>query len=196
MSNQPQNLEFTMPSWLAGYICEAGALSSAVDRMSFVVEVARCNIERGTGGPFGAAVFERDTGVLVALGVNLVTSCRCSLLHAEMVAIAMAQRKLGEYDLGAPGLPPLQLVTTCEPCAMCLGAIPWSGVRSVISGATDADARAIGFDEGPKVPDWVSALAARGIAVETEVERKEARSVLLQYRDSGGAIYNGRRDGV
>lgn len=185
-----------MPPWLGDYARAVGPLTTALERMAFAIEAARLNIEHGTGGPFGAAVFERDTGMLVAVGVNLVTSCGCALLHAEMVAIALAQRQLGVYDLGAPGLPPLELAASCEPCAMCLGAIPWSGVRSVITGATDADARAIGFDEGPKVADWAGALAVRGIAVAAGIERDRARAVLERYRERGGDLYNGRGAGA
>jgi hypothetical protein len=61
-----------------------------------------------------------------------------------------------------------------------------------VCGARDADAREIGFDEGPKPPDWIAALEERGIAVVRDVLREEARSVLSLYRDSGGALYNAR----
>ena len=77
---------------------------------------------------------------------------------------------------------------------MCFGAIPWSGVRRLVCGARDEDARAIGFDEGPKLPDWVDALEARGIAVVHDVLRDEAVAILRHYQESGGIIYNGRRE--
>ena len=76
---------------------------------------------------------------------------------------------------------------------MCLGAVVWSGVQTLVCGATDGDARAIGFDEGPKPPDWVSALYQRGIAVHREVLRPDAAGVLQAYADAGGPIYNARR---
>ena len=45
------------------------------------------------------------------------------------------------YDLGGLGDGrAFELVTTTEPCAMCLGAIPWSGLSSVVCGARDQDA--------------------------------------------------------
>jgi len=136
-----------------------------------------------------------DTGKLVSLGVNLVTSQGLSLLHAEMVAFALAQRKLGTYDLGRQGLPRHELVASTEPCAMCIGAISWSGVRKVVCAAEDADARAIGFDEGPKMADWQDALKRRGIAVESGVQRADAAAVLAWYAQSGGRIYNSREPG-
>jgi hypothetical protein len=65
-------------------------------------------------------------------------------------------------------------------------------VRRLVCGARDEDARAIGFDEGPKLPDWESALEERGIEVSRDVLRGEAASVLRFYAESGGAIYNSR----
>jgi tRNA(Arg) A34 adenosine deaminase TadA len=75
---------------------------------------------------------------------------------------------------------------------MCLGAISWSGVRRVVCGGRDEDARSIGFDEGSKPADWVVALESRGIGVVPDVLRDEAKAVLLQYKESGGIVYNAR----
>lgn len=109
-----------------------------------------------------------------------------------MVAIATAQKKLGTYDLGSNSMVKHELVTSTEPCAMCFGAVPWSGVSRIVTGARDADARSIGFDEGPKVKDWCAALSDRQIEVITDVKREEARQVLNKYLQGGGHIYNSR----
>ena len=114
--------------------------------MAFVVDLARRNVEHGTGGPFAAGVFERDTGGLIAIGVNMVEPSQTAVAHAEMVAITLAGRAVGSFDLSVRGA--TELVASTEPCAMCLGAVPWSGVRRLVCGATDADAREVGFDEG------------------------------------------------
>jgi len=188
---QPTSLHFELPAWLAEYARDAPAMTSPAESVDFVVRAARLNIEQGTGGPFAAAIFESSSGGLVSVGVNLVTSQNSSILHAEMVAIALAQLKLCTYDLGRPDLPAHTLVTSTEPCAMCLGAIPWSGVRRLIIGARDCDARAVGFDEGQKVADWQGGLRSRGIDVLTDIQRDAARAVLEAYRDLGGSIYNG-----
>jgi len=76
---------------------------------------------------------------------------------------------------------------------MCFGAIPWSGVQRLVCGARDEDARAIGFDEGPKIIDWISALNDRGIAVMRDVLRPDAVAVLQDYVKAGGTIYNAGR---
>ncbi len=183
-----------LPQWLEDKPkVQDARLDSIEARMRFAIDLARRNIERRTGGPFGAAVFETDSGRLVAAGVNLVESSNCSLAHAEMVALALAQKAIGHYDLSHDGVA-RELVTSVEPCAMCLGAIPWSGVRRVICGARGEDACAIGFDEGAKPEEWIESLKLRGIEVVTEVLRPEAQAILRDYRAFGGVIYNTRQD--
>lgn len=166
---------------------------SKESRMRFVIALASTNVARGTGGPFGAAVFERAGWRLVAIGVNLVESTRCSHAHAEMVALANAQQAVGRFDLNAAGFPTHELVTSCEPCAMCYGAIPWSGIRSVLCGARASDAEAIGFDEGAKPKNWVAEFKNRRITVVRDLCREEAVAVLQEYKNGGGAIYGARR---
>jgi tRNA(Arg) A34 adenosine deaminase TadA len=161
--------------------------------MELAVGLARENARRGAGGPFGAAVFDVRTGRLVAVGVNLVVASGCSHWHAEMVAIALAQRARGGFDLAAGRGGPLELVSSSEPCAMCLGAIPWSGLRGLVCGARVADAEAIGFDEGSRPRGWVSALERRGLRVVRDVRRAEARAVLREYAEAGGALYGPAR---
>ena len=181
-----------LPGWLQALIEQQPRMFDDIEaRMGFAIELARLNIEHRTGGPFGAAVFETDTGRLLAPGINLVEPSHCSIAHAEMVAIALAQQTLGVYDLSQGGRM-CELVTSTEPCAMCLGAVPWSGVRRVICGARGKDACAIGFDEGAKPADWIGALRQRGIEVTRDVRRDEARAVLQHYHTAGGLIYNAR----
>ncbi len=187
------NLVIALPEWIEDLLGEPEYVCPTVEeRMQFVIRLARWNVEQGTGGPFGAAIFDLSSGKVIAPGVNVVVPANCSLGHAEIVAIGIAQQRLGQYDLGADAELGRELVTSTEPCAMCLGAIPWSGVRSVVCGARDADAREIGFDEGPKPPDWVAALESRGITVVRDVLRAEAISVLRLYSESGGTLYNAR----
>ena len=184
-----------LPDWMAGFLPTGSAVFPTVEeRMRLVIDLARQNINRGSGGPFAAAIFDMETRRLLAAGVNLVTSTNCSVMHAEIVAIIMAQQTAETFDLGSADMPTYELVTSTEPCAMCMGATVWSGVRQLVCGARDEDARDIGFDEGPKVPDWPQALEARGIQVVRDVLRQEASGVLLQYQQLGGVIYNGRRD--
>lgn len=190
MCKQTERICFSPPDWMKEVADSCSTLQSVEARMALVIEAARQNVLRDTGGPFAAAVFERDSGLLVSLGVNQVVNEGLSMLHGEMMALSLAQRKLQTYDLGQQGLPAHELVTSTEPCAMCLGAVCWSGVRQVVSGAAEADARKLGFDEGPKPDDWIEALRQREIAVLPAVLRDEAVEVLELYRQQGGVIYS------
>jgi tRNA(Arg) A34 adenosine deaminase TadA len=193
MFHQPNHIHFSLPSWLDSYASTYNPSPSLEERMKFVIRASRKNVEEGSGGPFAAAVFESGMGKLVSLGVNLVLTQKSSILHAEMVAIVIAQLKLGEYDLGGSDMPAHELVTSTEPCAMCFGAIPWSGILHLVTGASSEDAKAIEFDEGPKPENWIEELESRAIRVTTGVEREAAREVLQLYARTGGHIYNSRK---
>jgi tRNA(Arg) A34 adenosine deaminase TadA len=182
--------ELSLPEWveeLAPF--SSGPYPTVEERMGVVLALARRAVSETVGGPFAAAVFEAESHRLVAAGVNLVFAAGSSVAHAEVVALVMAQQELGSHHLGAPGLPACELVTSTEPCAMCLGAVPWSGVRRLVCGAREEDARAVGFDEGDKPERWPEALAARGIEVLRDVSREAAREVLRRYHAAGGRRY-------
>jgi tRNA(Arg) A34 adenosine deaminase TadA len=149
------------------------------------------NVTEGTGGPFAAAVFELDTGRLVAAGVNRVVPANISVAHAEVLALGLADAALGTYDLGSPELPAMQLVSSSQMCAMCLGAVVWSGVTEVAWSTTTGDVVAtVGFDEGPTPADYTAALDRRGIHVLPGLMREQGLAVLRRYVAEGGAVYN------
>ena len=179
------------PSWVDDVTDWAALYVTLEERTRVAIDLARENVLRGTGGPFGAAIFEIQSGRLVAAGVNLVVPLNNSSLHAEMVAFMMAQSIRGSYSLQRAGLPEHALHTSCEPCAMCLGAVLWSGVRRVVWSATREDADSIDFDEGPVFNASYDYLRARGIRFDGGVLRDEGRAVLELYGERGGTIYNG-----
>lgn len=188
------SIDIQLPDWIADMLPDPQrAYPTTADRMAMVVDLARRNVDAATGGPFGAAIFETRSGRLVAPGVNMVIPGNCSVAHAEITAIMLAQKIWQTFDLGGAGMPAMELVASTEPCTMCLGAVVWSGVRRLVCAARDEDAQAIGFDEGPKPMDWVTALENRGIAVIRDVGRKKAAAVLKRYVSRGGMIYNARQ---
>lgn len=185
---------FELPAWVKPFLAERpAALSSISERMRLAIALSRESVLQETGGPFGAVVVHEQTGEVVSVGINLVTRAGLSIAHAEMVALSLAQLSMGQWNLSHTG--PMQLVTSCEPCAMCFGALPWSGISSLVCGARKQDAEAAGFDEGDKPGQWVKSLQRRGIEVERGVLRSEAAGVLAYYRDNGGPIYNASHDG-
>ena len=184
--------ELALPHWLESFVDEwAEPLETAEQRMLLAVSLSAENIRHHTGGPFGAIVLEDQTSRLISAGVNLVTTAELSIAHAEIVAISLAQSAINHWNLGQET--DTQLVTSCEPCAMCYGAVPWSGVTSLVWGASKKDAEAAGFDEGDKPVNWVESLESRGIRTQADVLRKEAAAVLKNYAKKEGAIYHPSR---
>lgn len=165
-------------------------LPESTDRMRLAIDLSRRNVQAGTGGPFGAVISSIADGRLIAIGVNRVEPATCSSAHAEIVALSLAQATASNWNLADMEAAPVELATSCEPCAMCLGAIPWSGVQRVICGATKHDAEITGFDEGERTSDWIGVLNRRSIDVQTEILRREAAEVLFEYRRKGARIYN------
>lgn len=179
------------PEWVDSVVDWTRRYESDDDRMRVAIDVSRANVERGSGGPFGAAIFEQESGKLVSVGMNSVVRYNNCTLHGEMVAFMMAQQRVASFTLHAPRLPVHELFTSCEPCAMCLGATLWSGVRRVVYGAGREDASRLSFEEGPVFPESYRYLEDRGITIVRNVLREEARAVLELYRAKSGKIYNG-----
>lgn len=190
-------MSVSLPPWLIEELASLPAtLTAPEERMDLANELADRNWRAGHGGPFAAVVADRDSGELLSVGVNLVLGSGLSSMHAEVVAIALAQQRLGTWDLGADGHV-RELVSSARPCVQCYGATMWSGVRSLVIGADGPDVEAAaGFDEGPLVDDWVEQFAARGIAVTTGVRRSRAVEVLSAFGAAETTVYNARGNGA
>ncbi|MDF3066895.1 MAG: Cytidine and deoxycytidylate deaminase zinc-binding region [Polyangiaceae bacterium] len=184
----PKRVQFELPEWLFSECDLQSPRADDTARMQLAIELSRRNVAHG-GGPFGAVVFERETGEVIAPGMNLVMPQNSSLLHAEVVAVMFAQTRLQTYTLANGNY---ELVTSSEPCVQCLGACHWAGLSRLVCGAPMALAESAGFDEGPRSEDWKEQLAARGTPVVTGVCASEAGDVLLRYAAEGGFRYNAR----
>ena len=62
----------SLPAWVRDAVSYDVAFTSDEEKMRLAIRLADENLARGTGGPFGAAVFERDSGQLISVGVNSV----------------------------------------------------------------------------------------------------------------------------
>lgn len=184
-------IHITHPAWLPSFVDRDRLYVGDEARMRLAIDLARQNVLHGTGGPFGAAIFERDSGRLVGVGVNSVVRLNNSALHAEMVAFMMAEADVESYTLGGDRRPGHEIFSSCEPCAMCLGAVLWSGVTRLAYAASREDADRLAFDEGPVFAQSYEYLRERGVLVTADVLREEAVAVLALYQSRGGQIYNG-----
>jgi len=88
--------------------------------------------------PVGSVVFNPD-GQLVGVGHNLRERDCDPTAHAEVIAIREAALKAGTWRLDHH-----TLVVTLEPCAMCAGAIAQSRIKTLVFGAWDEKAGAVG----------------------------------------------------
>ena len=75
--------------------------------------------------PFGAVITKASTGQIVASGVNSAGSN--PTMHGEIACINNYVERHGNT-----GWSEMILYTTGEPCAMCTGALLWSGIGGVV----------------------------------------------------------------
>ncbi|MDO4680012.1 MAG: tRNA adenosine(34) deaminase TadA [Aerococcus sp.] len=103
----------------------------------------RCALQEGDKArligevPIGAVVLKDDQ--IIGVGHNLRETSNQATTHAEMAAIAMANRYLNNWRLTD-----CDLYVTVEPCPMCAGAIVLSRLRHVYYGTPDPKAGAAG----------------------------------------------------
>ncbi len=114
-------------------------MSTDQDWLRMAVDLATENVALG-GGPFGAVIVR--AGEVVATGVNQVTTDLDPSAHAEVVAIRAACRKLGDFKLTG-----CVLLSSCEPCPMCMATAMWAHLDSVAYAADRDDAARAGFND-------------------------------------------------
>jgi tRNA(Arg) A34 adenosine deaminase TadA len=190
-------LNAQLPGWLLTELHTYNTLlPTAEDRVRLTNRLAARNYKEGNGGPFAALVVDPATGELISLGVNVVLSSGLSSMHAEVMALSLAQIRLGTWDLGSAGGRELELVVNWRPCTMCYGALIWSGVKHLLIAGHGPECEELtGFDEGPMPTNWREELEGRGIRVNSGVLRDDAIAVFAEYGRSGSLVYNARGTG-
>lgn len=107
------------------------------DFMERAMRLALASVEQGTG-PFGCLIVK--DGEVIATGHNCVTARNDSTAHAEVVAIRNAETLLHIFCLKG-----CVMYTSCEPCAMCYGAIRWAQLDAVYYTNLSHQAAEVGF---------------------------------------------------
>lgn len=100
------------------------------DYMKEALALARQSAQEGEV-PVGCVIVRGDT--IVGRGRNRRESTKSALAHAELEAIAEANRTLGGWRLWE-----CTLYVTLEPCSMCAGAIINARIPRVVYGASDS----------------------------------------------------------
>lgn len=192
----PHATEFTLalPPWLVDELASLPtALAEPAEQMALVNHLADRNWREGNGGPFAAIVVDRTDGTVLSVGVNMVLGSGLSVAHAEVMALSLAQRRLGGWDLSTGR--DVALVVNWQPCVQCYGAAMWAGVRHLeIAGEGPEVEELTGFDEGPMHADWVDEFARRGITVAVGTGRAKALEVFARFGASDAVVYNASRD--
>ena len=149
-------VHLTLPAWVHEAVDAAADYADDDAKMALAIRLSALNVQHGSGGPFGAAVFSPE-GRLIGVGVNRVVPHSTSIAHAEMMAFATSQQRVQQFRLNAER-GPITLATSSQPCCMCYGASVWAGIDRLLIG---------------------------GIAVVTDLRRDEACAVLAEYGRAG-----------
>ena len=142
---------------------------------------AQEGISKKEGGPFGAIILDKE-GNIISNGNNKVIKNTDPTVHAEIIAIREACKKLKTYDLSE-----YTLYTSCEPCPMCLSAIIWANIKQVYYGCTKKDAGEIGFRDD-MIYEYLKGKNKDLIKLE-ELDREDCLEVFKKYKEENGTIY-------
>jgi guanine deaminase len=153
---------------------------TAAELMARVIDMAVDNARADRGGPFAALVVK--DGVVIASGVNLVTTANDPTAHAEIVAIRAACQALGTFQLTG-----CDIYASCEPCLMCLGAIYWARPARLYFAGTRADAAAVGFDDSLIYDELQAPLDKRRIPM-IPMMRAEAQRAFAEWQAKAGKV--------
>ncbi|QWT24611.1 nucleoside deaminase [Subtercola sp. PAMC28395] len=103
-----------------------------LDRLRDAIEVSKRSVRSGNH-PFGAVLVDASGAVVLEAENTVVTGNDCTG-HAETNLVRAAWKAFGPDALGS-----YSLYTSCEPCAMCSGAIYWSGINRMVYAMSEAE---------------------------------------------------------
>ena len=118
--------------------------------------------------PVGAVIVK--DGKIIARGYNKRETKKNALMHAEIIAIDKACKKLGGWRL-----PNCDIYVTLEPCPMCAGAIIQARIDNVFFGAYDPKSGCMG-----SVCDLSDALPHK-VTYEGGILREECEDVIKTF---------------
>jgi len=148
---------------------------STEDLLRVAIAVAGRAREHGNH-PFGALLADRAGQVLLT-AENTVVTASDATGHAETNLV-----RLATAAYSAEQLADLTLYTSTEPCAMCSGAIFWSGIGSVVYALPETALYELTGDDPANLTLLLScrdvfAAGRRPISVEGPFDLPEARAV-------------------
>ena len=151
------------------------------DIMKMAIDEARETMNENKGGPFGAAVTDKE-GNVIAVASNLVLESHDPTAHAEIMAIRKASEKPGTHDLSD-----CILYATGYPSPMCWSAIIWANIKEVYYGTNLREAEEIGFRD-----DFIYNYLKgenKGALKLTNICHDECLDLFKEYQDNNKEIY-------
>lgn len=130
--------------------------------------------------PYGAGIV-KDNEIIGRSDADVPVS-KTGFSHAELRSIEDAMEHLGGH-LCAEGGKGVTIYSSCEPCAMCMGAILYTGIDRLVYGATLEDSKECVNETLAKSKDVANACNNRKIDIISEVRREEAVKVLNEWRE-------------
>lgn len=151
--------------------------------ISLAIEQARKTMNQNIGGPFGAAIIDKN-GNIISVSSNTVLRDNDPTAHAEVNAIREACKKINSYDLSE-----CILYTTAYPCPMCLSAIIWANIKKIYFGCRAQDAEKIGFRDD-FIYRFIENKCQNGEVLEMyELDREECLQLFKEYSEQSKTIY-------
>jgi len=131
--------------------------------------------------PYGAVIV-KDNEIIGRSDAEVPVS-KTGFSHAELRAIEDAMEHLGGH-LCAEGGKGVTIYSSCEPCAMCMGAILYTGIDRLVYGATLEDSKECVNEILAKAHDIANACSNRKIEIMPEFQREEAVKVLKSWKEN------------
>ncbi|MBI3776949.1 MAG: nucleoside deaminase [Gammaproteobacteria bacterium] len=148
--------------------------------MLAAIAQAELALPRAEGGPFGACIVRGAS--IIACANNTVLHEHDATCHAEVNAIHIASRALGNFDLSG-----CIIYSTTEPCPMCFSAIHWARIDRIVYGTCIADVQQLGFNELAISNQQLRALGGSPVLITADFMRPECEALLARWQALPGA---------
>jgi tRNA(Arg) A34 adenosine deaminase TadA len=134
-------------SWTVSNVRHNFGMTLQQDLLADAIGIARLARDHGNH-PFGALLADAAGDVLLTAENTVVTDSDATG-HAETNLVRLASGRFSTGELAA-----MTLYSSAEPCAMCSGAIYWSGIGAVVYALAETDLYELTGDD-PQNPTLV-----------------------------------------
>lgn len=145
------------------------------EKMKELIAYAKLHNERS---PFAAMIFHEESKEEICRGINM--GSLNPTLHGEIVAINN-YIKLGSFNKLECNF--LTIITTAEPCPMCLGAIIYTGFKRVVYGTSIKTLMSKGWNQIDISSEELTARANFfSPEIVPDVLKKETDTLFIDFR--------------